>query len=143
MENCQSLCNLVIGSRHYVRCSARSRLIGRPGRDWKWPMSRIAFENSSFKRNPRFSVSAIAHIYLPLAVHSLMSWRAIPTSPKIFSESFVLKNRVIATSPVTMPSPFVSACLNRISKSRSSSRVRFGMADLPVSFGHWLARRLL
>lgn len=40
-------------------------------------MSRIAFENSSFKRNPRFSVSAIAHIYMPLAVHSLMSWRAI------------------------------------------------------------------
>lgn len=40
-------------------------------------MSRIAFENSSFKRNPRFSVSAIAHICMELAVHSLMSLRAI------------------------------------------------------------------
>jgi len=36
-------------------------------------MSRMAFENSSFRRNPRFSVSAIAHICILLDLHSLMN----------------------------------------------------------------------
>lgn len=36
-------------------------------------MSRMAFENSSLRRNPRFSVSAIAHICILLVLHGSMN----------------------------------------------------------------------
>jgi hypothetical protein len=76
--------------------------------------------------SPRFSLSAICHIYRQYQSRSPTNRDVVDcTSPRTRGSSRVFSKNLTATSPVTTPMLSVSACRNSWPNTRFSSGVRF------------------